>query len=122
MPSSSFYLDVPRRKKLIQIDGNGRIVFFLLVFCFVVKTLIFDFLLTSMRFESSGYFSDQYAETIVWLRRDKRDFADRIDNTCLFPFLKERAISVKIGRKKSLKFVCPSQSDLSFRKLCISNE
>ncbi len=44
------------------------------------------------------------------------------DGDVLFPFLKERAISVKIGRKKSLKFVCPSQSDLSFRKICISNE
>ncbi len=39
MPSSSFYLDVPRRTKLIRIDGNGRIVFF-----FLVETSIFDFI------------------------------------------------------------------------------
>ncbi len=43
----------------------------------------------------------------------------------LFPFLKERVIPVKIGVDKIVQVylsVCPSQSDLSFRKICISNE
>jgi len=42
----------------------------------------------------------------------------------LFPFLKERVIPVKIGVDKIVQVylsVCPSQSDLSFRKICISN-
>ncbi len=52
----------------------------------------------------------------------KQDTVILIKHSHFFPFLKERALSVKIGRKKSLKFVCPSQSDLSFRKICICNE